>query len=309
MEYQLWLAPWHSFNFGTGLGASSINQWIFIYILYQYKLKNRLVHITVFFRGGHVICCALRRWCPRQSCLGSNWPLCHNWIFLHGNNLMSSDDRFPIGAPLYNNLFERFSYTPWRSSPQWSEMLVLAPLQSGPGLAGSSLRILVQLFFSLVYVLWCSLVWRLPSVFFLLNHLSRPRAGENFPRCSSLYFWSNLLDRWFKIKVAYWLLLSLSLPTSLSFSLTITIQPPALCSSCRKRRGWARHPPWRRERGSAGRRTWRWWWEEQEQWCWCFREGGGLNLCSKKNRQVHPGAGEQPNKVSMTTLSTNDSAF
>merc|ERR550525_544932 len=39
------------------------------------------------------------------------------------------------------------------------------------------------------------------------------------------------------------------------------------------------------------------------------REGGGLNLCSKKNRQVHPGAGEQPNKVSMTTLSTNDSAF
>ena len=93
MEYQLWLAPWHSFNFGIGLGASSINQSInqsiFIYMLYQYKLKNRLVHITVFFRGGHVICCALRRWCPRQSCLGSNWPLCHNWIILHGNQLMS----------------------------------------------------------------------------------------------------------------------------------------------------------------------------------------------------------------------------
>ena len=211
--------------------------------------------------------------------------------------------------PLYNNLFQRFSYTPWRSSPQWSEMLVLAPLQCGPGLAESSLRILVQLFFSLVYVLWCSLVWRLPSVFFLLNHLSRPRAGENFTRCTSLYIWSNLLDRWL-IKVAYWLLLSFSLPTSLSLSLslTITTQPPALCSSCRRRRAWVRHPPWRRERGSAGRRTWQWW-EEQEQWCWCFREGGGLNLCSKKNRQVHPGAGEQPNKVSMTTLSTNDSAF
>ena len=168
------------------------------------KLKNRLVHITVFFRGCHVICCALRRWCSGQSCLGSNWPLCHNWIILHGNQLMSNDDRFPIGAPL----FQRFLYTPWRSSPQWSEMLVLAPLQCGPGLAGSSLRILVQLFFSLVYVLWCSLVWRLPSVFFLLNHLSRPRAGENFTRCTSLYIWSNLLDRWFKIKVAYWLLLS-----------------------------------------------------------------------------------------------------
>ena len=130
------------------------------------QCPTKFTRIIIFFRGCHVICCALRWWCSGQSCLGSNWPLCHNWIILNGNNLMSNYERFPIGAHLFNNLFQRFLYTPWRSSPQWSEMLVLAPLQSGPGLAGSSLRILVQLFFSLVYVLWCSLVWRLPSVFF-----------------------------------------------------------------------------------------------------------------------------------------------
>ena len=53
------------------------------------QLKNCSVHKNVFFRGCHVICCALRWWCSGQSCLGSNWPLCHNWIILHGNQLMS----------------------------------------------------------------------------------------------------------------------------------------------------------------------------------------------------------------------------
>merc|ERR1712012_575609 len=90
--------------------------------------------------GGHVICCALRRWCPRQSCLGSNWPLCHNWIFLHGFRIRRG------GLPHSDQ--KCWSWLCFSLGQDWRDHR--------------------------------SLYW--------------PRTGEIFPRCSSLYFWSNLLD-------------------------------------------------------------------------------------------------------------------